>query len=84
MGFLASLFKRRKEAPVEPLGSVDFDDSRVVFRYRDRVEGIAWRDLIEVGIVTTDEGPFQEDVYFLLLGPKQRERLFDSAWRKGQ
>jgi hypothetical protein len=29
-------------------------------------EGLAWADLIRVSVLTTDEGPFVEDVYFLL------------------
>jgi hypothetical protein len=32
-------------------------------------ETIRWDDLHEVGILTTDEGPWQEDVFFLLIGP---------------
>lgn len=32
------------------------------------VEEIAWQDLVEVQIVTTDEGPFVDDVFFLLVG----------------
>jgi hypothetical protein len=31
-------------------------------------EVVAWRDLVEVQIVTTGEGPFAEDVFFLLSG----------------
>jgi hypothetical protein len=30
-------------------------------------EKIRWDDLHEVGILTTDEGPWQEDVFFLLI-----------------
>ena len=30
--------------------------------------GVAWRDLIEVAIVTTDQGPFVEDVFLNLKG----------------
>jgi hypothetical protein len=33
-----------------------------------KIEHVAWRDLVEVSIVTTDEGPFTEDMYYLLLG----------------
>jgi hypothetical protein len=31
-------------------------------------EKVAWADLVEVLIVTTDEGPFAEDVFYLLAG----------------
>ncbi len=72
MGLLSNLFGRRN--PVAPsLGRVEFDDVRVIFRYRDRTDTLEWDDLSEVGIVTTDEGPFQEDVYFMLLGPNQEK-----------
>ena len=33
-----------------------------------KVEQVAWRDLVEVQIVTTDEGPYVDDVFFLLIG----------------
>ena len=32
------------------------------------IEEVAWTDLTEVQIVTTDEGPFVDDVFFLLVG----------------
>jgi hypothetical protein len=31
-------------------------------------EAIAWADLVKVEIVTTDEGPWSEDLFFLLEG----------------
>ena|SRR5882672_10016355 len=31
-------------------------------------ETIRWDDLAEVGIITTDEGPWSEDVFWLLIG----------------
>jgi hypothetical protein len=33
-----------------------------------KVEQVAWRDLVEVQIVTTDGGPFVDDVFYLLVG----------------
>jgi hypothetical protein len=32
------------------------------------VEQIAWDDLLEVAVVTTSDGPFAEDVFFVLEG----------------
>ena len=32
------------------------------------IEEVAWRDLVEIQIVTTDQGPFVDDVFFLLVG----------------
>ena len=31
-------------------------------------EAIAWADIVQVAIVTTDEGPWSEDLFFLLEG----------------
>ena len=33
-----------------------------------KVESVTWEDLAEVAIVTTSDGPFEEDVYWLLIG----------------
>jgi len=51
-----------------------------VTRYRtDGVqESIRWNDLYEVGLVTTDEGPYSEDVLWILLGPDQKTPLPES------
>jgi hypothetical protein len=48
--------------------TVEIDDARVV-----RVDGtireeIAWKDIDEIRIFTTSEGPFVEDVFFALVG----------------
>jgi hypothetical protein len=49
--------------------SVAFDDERVVRRLPDgKEESVRWDDLQEVQIITTDEGPFVDDVFWLLLG----------------
>lgn len=50
--------------------TVVFDDVGVTRRLADgRVETLAWADLQEVGVMTTDEGPWSEDVFFMLAGP---------------
>lgn len=33
-----------------------------------KVESVAWADLVGVGIMTTSEGPWAEDVWWLLIG----------------
>ncbi|MGV9413346.1 hypothetical protein ACWDOP_25880 [Nocardia sp. NPDC003693] len=33
-----------------------------------RVEEVAWTELAEVRIITTADGPFAEDVFFVLIG----------------
>ena len=48
---------------------VTFDDSGVRRVTPDgRVEEVLWDELVEVRIVTTSEGPFAEDVFWLLVG----------------
>jgi hypothetical protein len=48
---------------------VAFDDSVITRTLPDgKTETVRWDDLQEVGIVTTDEGPAVEDVYWMLLG----------------
>ena len=48
---------------------VTFDDTGVRrVSPEGGVEEVKWDDLTEVRIVTTDEGPFGEDVYWLLAG----------------
>jgi len=69
MGLLSSILGLVKKREAEPFGRVEITDVQVVYHGPKKEERIAWSELIEIGIVTTDEGPFQEDVYFLLLGP---------------
>ncbi|WP_024802429.1 hypothetical protein [Nocardia sp. BMG51109] len=35
-----------------------------------RIEEVAWHDLTEVRIITTADGPFADDVFFVLIGAK--------------
>src|SRR6185295_15649609 len=57
-------FLKRKSAPVTTI------DDRGVRRVlgSGKIEAVEWKDLVEVQIVTTDEGPFVDDVFFLLVG----------------
>ena len=49
--------------------SVHFDETGVNRTLRDgRVEYLAWDELEEVHLLTTDEGPFIEDVFWVLSG----------------
>jgi YD repeat-containing protein len=48
---------------------VDFDNALITRTLPDgTTEAVRWDDLQEVGIVTTDEGPAVEDVYWMLMG----------------
>jgi hypothetical protein len=59
-------FLKRKSRPVPCV----FIDGLVVRRELGdgAIEEVAWEDLVEVQIVTTDDGPFVDDVFFLLVG----------------
>ena len=69
------LFGRKKAVAQNPFGHIELDEVRIVFLCGAKREELRWDDLIEVGIVTTDEGPIQEDVYFMLLGPSKDQGL---------
>ena len=48
---------------------VSFDDTVITRTLPDgKTETVRWDDLQEVGIITTDEGPVAEDVYWMLMG----------------
>jgi hypothetical protein len=65
MSFLSRLF-RRKPTIRE---SVSFDETEVIRTLADgRRETLRWDDLQEVSVITTDEGPFADDLYWALLG----------------
>jgi len=55
-------------APAEPAAEVVMVDEQGVRRHTvdGREERIAWDDLVQVSIVTTEEGPFSDDLFFLL------------------
>ncbi|MBF6172452.1 hypothetical protein [Nocardia blacklockiae] len=53
------------------MAGVEIND-RFVRRTLDngRIEEVAWHDLTEVRIITTADGPFADDVFFVLIGAK--------------
>jgi hypothetical protein len=62
---LFSFLRGRKPRPRD---RVTFTDDAVTRVGPDGVaETIRWDELHEVGILTTDEGPWREDVYFMLI-----------------
>ncbi|MES2474312.1 MAG: hypothetical protein V4640_00935 [Verrucomicrobiota bacterium] len=63
--WIQSIFAKSK---VPCSGKADFDTECVRYHHpQGDLQQIRWDDLDEVGIVTTDEGPFVEDVFFMLL-----------------
>lgn len=62
--------KRQDDAATTPRPepAVRVTDEAISHTWRDgSVQEIRWADLYEIGIVTTDEGPFVDDVFWLLL-----------------
>jgi hypothetical protein len=55
------LRKRGKE-------TIQVDEAGVLRVDRDIHEQIHWDDVSQIQIVTTDDGPYREDVFFVLLG----------------
>lgn len=52
---------------------IQLNDACVTYQRADGTrETMRWDELEEVGIVTTADGPFAEDVYWVLLGPDRR------------
>lgn len=53
--------------------SVYFDDEQISVIHQDGTEQVMmWRDLTAVMIQTTDQGPFNEDVFFILIGKDEQ------------
>jgi hypothetical protein len=64
------MFEFLKRKPEPRIPAVIIDEVGVRRDLGDgEIEDVAWKDLEEVQIVTTDEGPFAEDVFYLLVGP---------------
>jgi hypothetical protein len=62
---LKGLFSRKssQEQPIE------IDDEGVTRHLSDgKVERVQWDDLVEVEIITTDEGPWLDDMFYVLHG----------------
>ncbi len=74
MGVLSNLLGRIREQrkpSAQRHDKVVFDATAVTRHMADgRTETVDWDDLQEVSIMTNDEGPFVEDMYWLLRGAK--------------
>jgi len=69
MGFF-DFFRRSSRSRTS---NVQLTDDSVTHERADGArEALRWDELEEVGIVTTSDGPFAEDVFWLLLGPSRR------------
>src|SRR5215813_13096380 len=69
MSILSRVFHKKDEPKIADDELVSFDEVRVVRTMRNgKTESLPWSDLQEVSIVTTDEGPFADDVFWVLTG----------------
>ena len=73
MKFFKKIIGNKKTKIKNTFGAVEFDDAKVVYYHpQDGPLSIKWDQLDEVGVVTTDEGPCAEDVFFMLLDATQK------------
>lgn len=73
MSWIQRIFPKTKASIVPSSGRIEFDEESVRFYHPEgENQEIRWEDLDEVGIVTTDEGPFVEDVFFMLLSKDRK------------
>ena len=69
VGLLALSSKTKDYCQNLPRERVDFDEVGVTRRLPSGgTEFVSWAELQQVLVITTDEGPLREDVYFLLVG----------------
>jgi hypothetical protein len=69
MSIFSKLFGNSPNKAQAPLNTVTFDESSVKRVMQDgRIEEIAWAELEEVCIITTDGGPAVDDVFYVLTG----------------
>jgi hypothetical protein len=63
------MLKWFRRQPSEP--GVRFDDERVIRTMSDgRTETVRWDELETVFIITTDKGPFVDDIFWVLVGAR--------------
>lgn len=66
-------FIRRRKEPPAPVPSVAFDERGVTCLIPGQADQfVAWESLAEVGILTTDDGPLGEDVFWILTGEPEK------------
>ena len=65
---------RRKQSNAVTIDRVEFDEREIRRLLPDgKMESIRWDELHEIGIVTTDEGPWAEDVFWLFSNADQSQ-----------
>ncbi len=70
---VATVGRARYGSCVTAPQSLAFDDDGIRLMRGDVVEQeVRWADLVEVGVMTSDEGPFSEDLWLILVGSNGR------------
>jgi len=76
LSFLKRIFKGDGKLYPESLTQVGFDSERIWVKHPDQdEESILWEELIGVAIRTTDEGPYNPDVFWIL-GTKEKTLIY--------
>ena len=69
MSLFSRIFGRKNEPTVKRNETVEFDEIKITRTMRDgKQETLQWSELREIAIITTDEGPFVDDVFWVLSG----------------
>lgn len=75
---LKKLFKKSQPERVV------FNDDEVIRYFGDEViERINWDEITEISVLTTDEGPWQEDVFIILCNPETDQGIVVSNGAEG-
>ena len=73
MNWFQRIFTKPRVSMSLRSGRIEIDAESVRFYHPEgEVQLIQWGELNEVGMVTTDEGPFAEDVFFMLLSEDKK------------
>lgn len=73
---------RRIDPPIQQL--IHFDENHINVVERDASHRkIAWCDIQQIVIVTTDGGPFIEDIYFHFIGSPSHEVIVEHGAKGG-
>jgi hypothetical protein len=76
LSFLRRIFKGNGKLYPESLTQVGYDSERIWVKHPNQEEeSILWDDLIGVAIKTTDEGPYNPDVFWIL-GTKDKTLIY--------
>ena len=69
MSFFSRIFGGKTNLTTKRNETVQFDETKVTRTMRDGIqETIQWSELKEIAVITTDEGPFVDDVFWVLSG----------------